>query len=103
MDSSKIKGTVEMIGNRVTQAEGNLRVEEMVRVTIEPTPEQIKEFEKDPVAMIKRLLTQEGHKFKDVVSPEPMKPVSHLRSAYFHTVYDRANPGDVCHWHRYTY
>lgn len=103
MPNTKIKGTVEMIGNRVTQAEGNVRVEEMVRVTIEPTPEQIKEFERDPIGMTKRLLTQEGHKFKDVISPEPMKPVSHLRSAYFHIVYDRVNPADECHWYRYNY
>ena len=103
MSSSKVSGTVEKIGSRVTHMEGNVRVEELVRITIEPTADQKKAFEKDPIDLIKRLLTQEGHKFKDVTSPEPMKVVSHLRTAWFHIVYDRANPAAQCSWHLYTY
>jgi hypothetical protein len=103
MDSSKISGSVEKIGNRVTHKEGDVRVEELVRITIEPTADQKKAFEKDPIDLIKRLLTQEGHKFKDVKSPEPMKVVSHLRTAWFHIVYDSSSPDDVCRWFRYSY
>ena len=103
MANSKISGSVEKIGSRVTHMEGNVRVEELVRVTIEPTADQKKAFEKDPIDLIKRLLTQEGHKFKDVKSPEPMKVVSHLRTAWFHIVYDAGNPGAVCTWQLFRY
>ena len=103
MASSKISGSVKMIGSRTTHMEGDTRVEEIVRIEIEPTDEQKKAFEKDPIDLVKRLLTQEGHTFKDVTSHEPMKVVSHLRSGWFHIVYDKRHPENVCTWHIYTY
>ena len=96
MSSSKISGSVEKIGSRVTHMEGNLRVEELVRITIGPAADQKKAFEKDPIDLIKRLLTQEGHKFREVKS-EPGKPVSHLRSEWFHIVYSTSGE-PACIW-----
>jgi hypothetical protein len=101
--SRGIKGSVEKVGSRITHVEDNIIVEEIVRVTIKPTADQKKAFEKDSIGLIKKLLKQEGHKFKDVIDHDPSRPISHLRSALFHIVYDRANPGAVCSWHRYTY
>jgi hypothetical protein len=80
--------------------EGNVRVEEVVRIRIEPTVDQQKAFEKDAIELIKRLLTQEGHSFKDVSNGEGSKPVSDLRSIWMHIVYDRSDPGLVCVWIR---
>ena len=103
MASSKISGSVTNIGSRVTHMDGNTRVEEIFRIEIESSDEQKKAFDKDPIGLIKRLLTQEGHKFKDVTSTETLKGVSHLRSGWFHIVYDKANPGSVCSWHYFYY
>jgi hypothetical protein len=103
MASSKISGSVKKVGSRVTHLNGNTRVEEIVEIDLKPTDEQKKAFEKDPTDLIKQLLTQEGHTFREVKGVEIGKPVSHLRGAWFHIVYDAGNPGLVCAWQYFHY
>jgi hypothetical protein len=103
MATSKIHGSVKKIGSRVTHMNGKTRVEEIMQIEVEPTDEQKKMFEKDPTDLIKQLLTQEGHTFRELKGIEPGRPVSHLRGGWFHIVYDAANPGSVCSWHYYYY
>jgi len=90
-----IKGSVEKIGSRVTHKDGKVRVEEIVRISIEPTDEQQKTFKENPIGLIKNLLTQEGHPFRDVKNK---KIVSHLRSEWYHIEYDASDPDAVCYW-----
>lgn len=97
MERSKIRGTVKKVGTRVTHTEEVLRVEDAMEVSLDLTADEQEEFQKNPADLIKRLLTQEGHAFKDV-SIAAGHGISHLRSGWFHIVYDKGNPGNVCVW-----
>ena len=99
MDSSKFKGSVKKVGTRVTHTDQILRVEEVMEIGLELPASQQKAFEKDPAGLIKGLLTQEGHAFKDVIiRADPSKPISHLRSQWVHIVIDINTPENVCMW-----
>lgn len=94
----KVSGQVEKFGSRVTHAEDNVIVEELVRITIDPTPNQKKAEETDAVGLVERLLTQEGRKFKNVKIAPDSKIISHQRSVWYHVVVDRQNPQNECTW-----
>ncbi len=100
MDSSRINGSVKKVGTRVTRTERNVRVEDILEISLETTADQQKALESNPAELIKRFLTQEGLAFKDVVVRGDLRsmPVSHLRSEWFHVVYDAAEPNLVCKW-----
>jgi hypothetical protein len=104
METTKINGTVKKAGTRVTRTEHNLQVEDIFDISFELSADQKKKYENNPTELIKHLLTQEGLAFKDVVIRGPHStPISHLRTAWFHIVYDAARPGQVCTWHLYSY
>jgi hypothetical protein len=71
-------------------------VEEVVRISFDPTGEQQPASGGIPVGLVKNLLTQEGHAFRDVKSRGGI--VSHLRSEWYHIVYDASAPEAVCMW-----
>ena len=97
MESSKISGTVKKVGTRVTHTEQILRIEDAMEISLDLSADQQREFQKNPGDLIKRLLTQEGHAFRDV-SIAADHGISHLRSGWFHIVYDKGTPANVCVW-----
>jgi hypothetical protein len=87
-----------------------VRVQEVHQIEVDPADED--EFQRDPAAFLKKTLEAHGHKVNEVhgtreelieaVRPS-QKALMARRGGWFHTVYDRNDPSDECHWHYYYY
>jgi hypothetical protein len=86
-----------------------VRVQEMHHIEVDPEDED--ELQRDPAAFLKKALEAQGHTVNRIHGTReelleairPARTAMARRGGWFHTVYDRNNPADVCNWHWYYY